>query len=59
MFTIKVTPNVALWNQTLNFVTFRHLNIVIIIANFNKQPNSKENDDVKSQPTFDQTNQKK
>ena len=59
MFTIKVTPNVTLWNQTLNFVTFRHLNIVIIIANFNKQPNSKENDDVKSQPSFDQTNQKK
>ena len=54
MLTIKETPYV-----TLNFVTFRHLNIVIIIAHFNKQPNSKENDDVKSQPSFDHTNQKK
>ena len=52
-------PNVTLWNKTLNFSTFRLLNIVIIIANFNKQPNSKENDDVKSQPSFGQTNQKK
>ena len=37
LFTIKVTHNVTLWNQTPNFSSFRLLDIVIIIANINKQ----------------------